>query len=232
MEAVWRRILILVAVGVLLTILAFPIVRGERGSGTLKDEHQRPLIGTAIITEYFGPIDSDETLDGKPDLYQDYPEEWIFEFLLVEVFSNGTIGRHVTNVPVWLNLTMDPYSNCTLGYTNSKGIVSFQFKSRLTDTETGNTFTISTERSEQNLTFRVEFNGTYIHRYSSLTCFCTYNRWGGEYEHDDLYHRPDWVEQILDLIALFLPILGIGIFLALFILPIVGFSSYMKRKKV
>ncbi|MGA1819732.1 MAG: hypothetical protein ACMUHU_01855 [Thermoplasmatota archaeon] len=103
MEAVWKRILLLLLIGVLLTLIVFPIVRGAH-----IEEKREPINGwvsTEIEVVYLGPQDNTVPPDGKIDLNEDHPEEFFFVFRLVVGDIWTTHGQAVPYGKVWLNIT-------------------------------------------------------------------------------------------------------------------------------
>jgi hypothetical protein len=176
MEAVWRRIILIVVAAVLLTMILFPIVRGsstnEEGNETIST-----LISTHVGILYFGPKDRNDPPDGRPDLYEDHPEDWIFSYQVLEYHPGNNSNIPVPFAPVWLNITMGPYKNSTRAVTDPMGKVFFNFTSRFTDTETGLIFIPGHPYySFQNISFELNFEGENGYAPSKRTKFCTYYR--------------------------------------------------------
>lgn len=180
--------IILLLIGVLLTILLFPIVRGqeineeEQGEATTK-------ISTRIKEVFFGPADRSDPADGRPDLYEDQPEEWVFTYQVLGDTSENDSWDPVTYGTVWLNITMGPYTNSTRRMTDIRGRVHYNFTSRFTDTVTGNTFTIPTEYDLNNMTLEVKYQGNDTYYPSWKIKYCTYHRevyWGTHYDGDPI----------------------------------------------
>jgi len=224
MEAVWRRILILLLVGVLLTILAFPIVRGQ---GTRSAEIEGRVISernsTRIKEVYFGPVDSSDPADGRPDFYEDKPEDWVFTYQVLEGWTEETSGNPVSYGTVWLNITMGPYTNSSKAMTDIRGRVHFNFTSRFTDTITGNTFTISAVSDQGNLTIEVFYNGNITLEQSSKTYCCTYRR-------DPWFHGPD--HRILGNLCVSGFIACIIVSMIVLLLSIQDLGRYATRKRI
>ncbi|MGA1794113.1 MAG: hypothetical protein ACMUHM_09185 [Thermoplasmatota archaeon] len=174
MEAVWKRILLLLLVGVLLTLIVFPIVRAQP-----VEEKREPMNGwvsTKIEVVHLSPPDNTVPPDGRIDLEEDFPEEFIFAFRLV-VEDMWTIhGQPVPLQKVWLNITMGPYTNSSFNYTDHAGMVLFKDFLRLTDTKTGNPFSIPAEQNRANITLQANFGGSQGYTSSIRTIFATYHR--------------------------------------------------------
>jgi hypothetical protein len=131
---------------------------------------------TRVKEVYFGPEDISTPTDGRPDFYEDEPEDWVFTYQILEGSTEVTSGDPVTYGVVWLNITMGPYTNTTRALTDIRGRVHFNFTSRFTDTATGNTFTIPSGEKQSNLTLTVNFVGKQGYTHSGKTRFCTYHR--------------------------------------------------------
>jgi hypothetical protein len=131
---------------------------------------------TRVKEVYFGPVDRSKPQDGRPDFYEDHPEEWVFTYQVLEGSTEVTSGDPVTYGVVWLNITMGAYTNTTRALTDIRGRVHFNFTSRFTDTATGNTFSIPAEEDQANLTLQLNFVGKQGYTSSIKTRYCTYYR--------------------------------------------------------
>ncbi|MBN1389859.1 MAG: DUF4129 domain-containing protein [Candidatus Thermoplasmatota archaeon] len=131
---------------------------------------------TRVKEVYFGPVDRSDPQDGRPDLYEDHPEEWVFTYQVLEGSTEVTSGDPVTYGVVWLNISLGPYTNVTRALTDIRGRVHFNYTSRFTDTATGNPFSIPAEQDQANLTIQVNFIGKQGYTSSIKTRFCTYHK--------------------------------------------------------
>ncbi|MGA1866238.1 MAG: DUF4129 domain-containing protein [Thermoplasmatota archaeon] len=131
---------------------------------------------TRVKEVYIGPVDRSDPQDGRIDLYEDHPEEWVFTYQVLEGSTEVTSGDPVTYGVVWLNITLGPYTNVTRALTDIRGRVHFNFTSRFTDTATGNMFSIPAEQEQANLTIQVNFVGKQGYTSSIKTRFCTYHK--------------------------------------------------------
>ncbi|MGA1794112.1 MAG: hypothetical protein ACMUHM_09180 [Thermoplasmatota archaeon] len=206
MEAIWKRILLLLLVGVLLTLLVFPIVRGEPvGTGTNTSSDEK--IPTMLKEVYFGPVDRTAPQDGRPDLYEWGEGEFVFTYQLLAMNDNGSYEVPVAYAPVYLVLEMWPYENYTKKITDIRGRVHFNFTKRLTDTYWGDTFQVEDGRSRSNLTLTVDFSGNEIYLGSKRTKYCDYH----------VYPSMDYKTSEEKMIELLKEEMGILIFISLVI---------------
>ncbi|MGA1793775.1 MAG: DUF4129 domain-containing protein [Thermoplasmatota archaeon] len=171
---------------------------------------------TRVKEVYIGPVDRSEPQDGRIDLYEDHPEEWVFTYQVLEGSTEVTSGDPVTYGVVWLNITMGPYTNTTRALTDIRGRVHFNFTSRFTDTATGNPFNIPAEQDQANLTIQVNFVGKKGFTSSIKTRFCTYHR-----ERINNPPPPPWALLFLFLFVLFLIALVVLFF----------FYRYIERRR-
>ncbi|MBN1538793.1 MAG: DUF4129 domain-containing protein [Candidatus Thermoplasmatota archaeon] len=154
---------------------------------------------TRVKEVYIGPDDRSDPQDGRIDLYEDHPEEWVFTYQVLEGSTEVTSGDPVTYGVVWLNITLGPYTNVTRALTDIRGRVHFNFTSRFTDTATGNMFSIPAEQENANLTIQVNFVGKQGYTSSIKTRFCTYHK-----EKIEPPERTPWALLFLFLFVLFL----------------------------
>jgi len=128
---------------------------------------------TRIKEVFFGPEDVDIPPDRREDLFEDYPQDWVFTFQVLEGSTEVTSGDPVTYGVVWLNVSMGPYTNSTRTLTDVRGRVHFNFTQKFKDTATGNTFVIPPDQDAANLTIQIKFVGKQGFTGSVKTYFCT-----------------------------------------------------------
>jgi len=192
MEAVWKRILLLLLVGVLLTLIVFPIVRGEPdpdGKNTSSGER----IPTKFKEVYIGPVDRSLPQDGRIDIYMGHPEECVFTYQLLATDENGSYEVRVTYVSVWLIISMGKYENITRSRTDIRGRVHYNFTTRFCDSYTGEPFEFEKGEWKALLTLSVEFYGNKNYFGVIRTRECMYYGYRP-------FEPPTWEEKIFMLV--------------------------------
>ena len=218
MEAVWRRILLLLLVGVLLTLLVFPIVRGEP-ENTISNTSSGERIQTKFKEVYIGPVDRSLPQDGRIDMYEDHPEEWVFTYQLLAMDENGSYEVAVTYAKVWFIISMGKYENITKGLTDIRGRVHYNYTSRFTDTFSGAPFEFERGEWRALLTISVEYYGDDDH-------FGTIRTREGIYHGYKPYEPPSREEKVILWIQF---LFEVNIFLSFFVgLPSIFFYGIFK----
>lgn len=170
---------------------------------------------TRVKEIYFGPTDTDKIPDGKFNIQENEVDNLVFTFQVLE--GTTDVGEvPVTYGVVFLNISMNSYTNTTRAITDIRGRVHFNFTSKLKDTATGTYFTLQADEDEANITVTVNFVGKQGYTSSQKERFGTYERYEPPKE------PPAPVFLIIFAIILVLIIGGIVLFM---------FYRYIERKR-
>lgn len=122
----------------------------------------------------FGPQDTDELQDGKPDFLEWNISNLLFSFQLMNGEGAQKSGPPIAGQELWFNITMLSFKSSNLLVTDEDGKVSIEFTTNLTDTETGEPFSIPEGWKKADLNVTVSFGGGAYARPSELIYRCTF----------------------------------------------------------